>query len=68
MYVLTGGCTWLIVCFVTPVVAQWLEREFEFKPEDPGFDPLKGQGQGEGQVFFFCPSESALVQTCLCAR
>ena len=33
--------------------------ESEFKSEDPGFDPLAGQGQGQ----FFCPSESTLVQT-----
>ena len=33
------------------------------KSEDPGFDPLAGQGElGTG---FFCPSESTLVQTCL---
>ena len=36
--------------------------ESEFKPEDPGFDPLAGQGD----IRFFCPSESTLVQTCLC--
>ena len=31
----------------------------EFKPEDPGFDPLAGQGES----YFLCPSESTLVQT-----
>ena len=31
-------------------------------PEDPGFDPLTGQGEGQS----FCPSESTFVQTCLC--
>ena len=42
----------------------------EFKSEDPGFDPL--MGQGDGQVLFLflspppLPSESTLVQTCLC--
>ena len=38
-----------------------LVRESKFKSEDPGFDPLAGQG-GE---HFFCSSESTLVQTCL---
>ena len=38
-------------------------RESEFKSEYPGFDPLVKQG--EVQVFFY-PSESILVQTCLC--
>ena len=38
-------------------------RASEFKSEDPGFDPLAEQG--EGQVFFY-PPESTLVQTCLC--
>ena len=57
-------------------------RVLEFKSEDPGFDPLMGQGQRQ----FFCPSKSTLakdeinvpialssfrdkstlVQTCLC--
>ena len=41
-------------------VAQWLQSEF--KSEDPGFDPLAGQDE----VQFFCPSESTLVQACLC--
>ena len=30
-------------------------RESEFKSEDPGFDPLAGQG--EGQVLFAPPSQ-----------
>ena len=34
----------------------------EFNSEDPGFDPLVGQGEGQ----FFYPSESIVVQTCLC--
>ena len=34
----------------------------EFKSEDPGFNPLAGQGKR--QVFFSV--ESTLVQTCLC--
>ena len=38
-------------------------RESEFKSEDPGFEPLAGQGEGQ---FIFCLSESTLVQTCLC--
>ena len=42
-------------------VAQWVVRQ-NSNPEDPGFDPLVGQGEGQ----FFCPSESTLVQTCLC--
>ena len=37
----------------------------ELKSEDPGFDPLVGQGDGQ-VVVFFCPSESTLEQTCLC--
>ena len=37
-------------------------REPEFKFEEPGFEPLLEQG--EGQVF--CPAESTLVQTRLC--
>ena len=37
-------------------------RELELKSEDPRFDPMVGQGEGQ----FFCPSESTLVQTCLC--
>ena len=37
-------------------------RASEFKSEDPGFNPLVEQGEGE----FSCPSESTLVQTCLC--
>ena len=37
-------------------------RESEFKSEDPGFDPLLGQGEEN----HFSPSESTLVQTCLC--
>ena len=36
--------------------------ESEFKSDDPGFDPLVGQGEGQ----FFYPSESTLVQACLC--
>ena len=36
--------------------------ESKFKSEDRGFDPLVGQGGGQ----FVCPSESTLVQTCLC--
>ena len=31
----------------------------EFKPEDPGFDPMVGKGEGQ----FFYPSESTIVQT-----
>ena len=34
----------------------------ELKAKDPGFDPLAGQGES----LFFCPSESTLVQACLC--
>ena len=41
-------------------VTRWLQSEFN--SEDPGFDPLVGQGKEQ----FFCPSKSALVQTCLC--
>ena len=37
-------------------------RELEFKSKDPGFEPLVGQGEEQ----FFCPSESTLVQTCVC--
>ena len=37
-------------------------RASEFKSEDLGFDPLAGQVEGQ----FFYPSESSLVQTCLC--
>ena len=37
-------------------------RESELKSEDPGFDPLVGQGEEQ----FLCPAESPLVQTCLC--
>ena len=36
--------------------------ESGFYSEDPGFDPLTGQGEGQS----FCPSESTFVQTCLC--
>ena len=44
-------------------VAQWLRlRESELKFKDPGFDPLVGQVEGQ----FSRPSESTLVQTCLC--
>ena len=42
--------------------AQLSGTESEFKSEDPGFDPLAGQGE----VQFSCLSESTLVQTCLC--
>ena len=31
-------------------------RESQFKSEEPGFDPLVGQGRGD--CFLFCPSES----------
>ena len=31
-------------------------RELEIKPEDPGFDRLAGQGEGQ----LVCPSESTL--------
>ena len=34
----------------------------EFKSEDPGFDPLMGQGEGQ---FFLYPPESSLPQTWL---
>ena len=37
-------------------------REFEFKSNDPGFNPLTGQAEEQ----FVCPSESTFVQTCLC--
>ena len=37
-------------------------RELGFKSENPGFNPLAGQG---GRPLL-CPSESTLVQTCLC--
>ena len=37
-------------------------RALEFESEDPGFDPLAGHGERQ----FFYPSESTLVQTCLC--
>ena len=37
-------------------------RESDFKSQDLGFDPLAGQGD----IQFFCPSESTLVLTCLC--
>ena len=46
---LDGGCSSVV-------------RESDFRSEDPGFDPLAGQGEGP----FSCPSESTLVQTCLC--
>ena len=36
-------------------------RASEFKSEDPGYNPLTGQGEGQ----FFYPSESTLVETCL---
>ena len=40
-------------------IAQWFVKESEIKSEDPGFDPLVRQGEGQ---FFFCPSaESTLV-------
>ena len=35
-------------------------RASEFESEDPGFDPLAGQGDTQ----FLCPSESTLVPTC----
>ena len=38
----------------------------EFKSEDPGFNPLAGQG-GEGGGQLFCPSESALSARLVCA-
>ena len=34
--------------------------ELELKSKDPGFDILAGQGD----LQFFCPSESTVVQTC----
>ena len=37
-------------------------RESEFKSEDPGFNPLVGQGE----VQFFWPCESTVVQISLC--
>ena len=37
-------------------------RVSEIKSDEPGFDPLAFHGEGQ----FFCPSESALVQTWLC--
>ena len=46
----------------TPPGTLLSSRASEFKSEDPGFDPLAGQGEGQ----FFCPSESTLVQTYLC--
>ena len=39
-----------------------VDRQPEFKSKDLGFNPLAGQGEKQ----FFCPSESTLVQTCLC--
>ena len=38
--------------------SQWVERR-KFKSEDPGFDPLAGQGDEQ----FVYPSESTLVET-----
>ena len=38
-------------------------RESEFESEDSGFDHLAAQDE---EHFFFCPSESTLVQTCVC--
>ena len=46
---------------MTTDVDQYLEGP-KLKSEDPGFFPLTGQGDGQ---FFFCISESTLVQTCL---
>ena len=46
-------------------LAQWTSerrRSSVVSEWNPGFDPL--EGQGEAQIF--CPSESTLVQPCLC--
>ena len=45
-------------------VPQWLDKS-ELKSEDPGFDSLAGRVRFVN-MFFFCPSESTLVQTGLC--
>ena len=37
-------------------------RASELKSKAPGFYPLAGQGHPQ----FFCPSESTLMQPCLC--
>ena len=42
--------------------AQWYVSASEFKSEDPGFDPLAGQGEDQ----YFCPPESPLIQPSLC--
>ena len=38
-------------------------RALEFQSEDPGFDPLAGQGEEQ----FFCPSESKLLCRLVCS-
>ena len=50
------------------LLGQWLQRS-EFKPEDPGFDLLAGQG--EGQCFGLSESTRAylfVLDPPLCAR
>ena len=42
--------------------AQGMASEFKSKKDPAGFVPLAEQGEGQ----FFYPSESTLVQTCLC--
>ena len=68
------GLLSLILLYVGSFADQWQDihygnggrssvvRASEFKSEDPGFDPLAGQGRAQ----FFYPSESTFVQTSLC--
>ena len=48
------------IYLLTGDVAKWLQSEF--KSEDPGINPLAGQGERQ----FVCPSESTQELTCLC--
>ena len=54
------GVSGIVLMVWTVDVAQLLEP----RSEDLGFDPLVRQGEGH---FFFYPSGSSLVQTCVCA-
>ena len=41
-----------------------MARASEFKFEDPGFDPLEGQGGGGGGGVFISPSQLVCSRVC----
>ena len=66
------GETWIIFKISSHIFAAFfflshggrssVVRASVLKSEEPGFDPLVRQGEGQ----FFCPSELTHVQTCFC--